>query len=60
MHLETGATVHDIVQKVLCTYPAMLPLQNSLLIARNHEYATPSELLQDGDVVDVMPPVSGG
>lgn len=60
LHLDHGATVVDLKNKLLCSYTDMLPLQNSLLIARNNEYADPTEELVDGDVVDVMPPVSGG
>jgi MoaD family protein len=60
LHLEEGATIHDLLQKLFCSYPSILPLRNSLLIARNHEYAQDSEPLAENDVVEVMQPVSGG
>jgi molybdopterin converting factor small subunit len=60
MHLDAGATIADLKTKVLCTYPDLLPLERSLLIARNNEYAVPATDLHEGDIIDVMPPVSGG
>jgi molybdopterin converting factor small subunit len=60
MHLDDNATVKDLLTKVFCTHPDILPLQNSLLVARNNEYAAPSEALTEVDIVDLMPTVSGG
>ncbi|MGI8906760.1 MAG: MoaD/ThiS family protein [Candidatus Sumerlaeaceae bacterium] len=60
MHLDAGATVTDLKHKVLCTHPAIQPFHDSLLIARNNEYAQGGETLCDDDVLDFMPPVSGG
>jgi molybdopterin synthase catalytic subunit len=33
---------------------------NSIVLARNHEFAQPADLLADGDEVALLPPVSGG
>lgn len=60
LHLDEHATISDLKTKVVCTYPAIVPLQGSLLIARNNEFAQPDDQLEEGDMVDVMPPVSGG
>jgi len=60
LHLDDSPTVGDALAAVMCKYPALLPYQGSLLLARNNEYASPGEPLGEGDTLDVMPPVSGG
>jgi molybdopterin converting factor subunit 1 len=41
-------------------FPNLLPLKSSTRIARNGEWLQRSEILQPGDEVAVLPPVSGG
>lgn len=50
-------TVGDLKQKVTEKYN--LPLQ-SVMVAVNEEYAEDHLELKDGDVVALIPPVSGG
>jgi molybdopterin converting factor small subunit len=58
--MDPESTVGDLVHRVMVSHPAMLPLRRSLLVARNDEYARGQEVLGENDVVDLMPPVSGG
>lgn len=41
-------------------FPALISLKSSTRIARNGAWLARGELLQPGDEVAVMPPVSGG
>ena len=40
--------------------PALASRMSSLRIARNETFATASDLLAEGDVLAMIPPVSGG
>ena len=40
--------------------PRLGGMAQSIVLARNHEFATPSEILGEGDEVALLPPVSGG
>jgi molybdopterin converting factor subunit 1 len=41
-------------------YPALLPHRDSLRFAINEAFADPTDVLADGDVLAVIPPVAGG
>lgn len=60
LQLDEGATVSDLITRVICSHPAISALRDSLLAARNNEYVASAECLSEGDAVDLMPPVSGG
>lgn len=51
--------VGDLLADLFDRYPALARL-NSLRIAVNNEYASPDQLLHDGDEIALIPPVSGG
>lgn len=55
----TKKTLLDEITKI---YEILQPLVNCLLLAVNEEYVDSSETihLKDGDIVAVMPPLSGG
>ncbi len=57
--LESPCTVGELRQHLLTRWPAMSTLA-SLAIAVNSEYAMDDRLLQPGDEVALIPPVSGG
>lgn len=59
LELPAGATVSDLRASLETTYPAFRELV-SFAIARNEVYALDDELLEPGDVLVVIPPVSGG
>jgi MoaD family protein len=58
--LERGARVSDALAAVFARHPGIAPFASSILVAVNNEYAEPKQGLDDGDVIDLMPPVSGG
>lgn len=52
--------MRDLLTRIFALHPELGPFQSSLLVARNNEYVAPDCALAAGDVVDLMPPVSGG
>ncbi|NCT09967.1 MAG: molybdopterin converting factor subunit 1 [Flavobacteriia bacterium] len=57
--LEQKATVHDCKEALIKQFPK-LKIINSFAIAVNENYATDEVSLKNGDVVAIIPPVSGG
>jgi molybdopterin converting factor subunit 1 len=55
-----GERVDDILRSLLEKYPRLTPHRDTMLLAVNQAFASPDAVLQDGDEVAVMPPVSGG
>ncbi|MDQ0162993.1 molybdopterin converting factor subunit 1 [Bacillus alveayuensis] len=51
-------TVHQLRQELKDRYG--LSSVSSLMIAVNEEFATDDEMIREGDVVALIPPVSGG
>lgn len=58
--LPDGVTVADLRLAFAERYPAAAPLAALVMVAVNREYAQPHHVLQDGDEVALIPPVSGG
>ena len=52
--IAKGATVGDVLHGL------QVPDTVSLLILRNAAHATRDEVLEDGDVLAVFPPIAGG
>ena len=59
LHLRPRPTVRDLRQKLIEEYPAFGELI-SFAIARNEEYASEEEIVENRDVLAIIPPVSGG
>ena len=59
IQLQTGATVQDVLDQLGQDYQDFSRL-SSFMIAVNMEYSETSHVLQDGDEVAIIPPVSGG
>jgi len=53
-------TVRDVWRAVQREFPRAADFGNSLLFAVNQEFADPETRVQEGDVVALFPPVSGG
>lgn len=56
---SSGMTVYDIKQQLFTVYP-MLKDYKSFSVAVNMEYATDDIAINSGDVIALIPPVSGG
>ena len=60
LDLPEGATVRDVLQQYVSSFPQMKAALASLAVAVNQEYAPPETRLQPDDEVALLPPVSGG
>ena len=58
--MPDGATVGDLTAAVRVDYPRLAPPEVRIVVAVNAEYADDDQLLQPGDEVCLIPPVSGG
>jgi molybdopterin synthase catalytic subunit/molybdopterin converting factor small subunit len=60
--LPEGATVAELLERLTTTLPArhLVPPLSSIAVSVNAEYATSTHVLQEGDEVGLLPPVSGG
>lgn len=58
--MPTGACVRDVVRAAQVLRPGLTPLDPSIRVARNLDFASFDDLLQDEDEIALIPPVSGG
>lgn len=52
--------IADFLEWLTTEYPALLPYVASLRVARNEAFAELSTTISSGDVLALIPPVSGG
>ena len=60
VELEQPATVATAFAALIARHPKLAAMERSLLFAVNEEYAGREQLLNEGDCLAVLPPVSGG
>lgn len=60
LELSTGASVSDLMGRYGLKFPKFQSLIPSIACSVNQEYAQASVVLQEGDEVGFLPPVSGG
>jgi MoaE-MoaD fusion protein len=60
LELREGASVRDVLEHYESQVPRLRESRSSLALAVNQQYARPETLLQSGDEVALLPPVSGG
>ena len=60
LELEENATADSVKLKIISIYPKMEPLLNYVRIAINQEFADAETVINDGDELAILPPVSGG
>ncbi|HEV2128814.1 MAG TPA: molybdopterin converting factor subunit 1 [Thermomicrobiales bacterium] len=58
--LPAGATAREGFDTALTDAPSLQRLADTVMLMVNQEYADPDHVLQDGDELAVIPPVSGG
>ncbi len=57
--LEDNATIKNLKEVLLTEYSALKNI-HEFAIAVNEEYANDNLILKNGDIVAIIPPVSGG
>lgn len=62
IELPDGASVAELLQRLRSSLPARTPALSlqGIAVSVNAEYAQAAHILQDGDEVGLLPPVSGG
>ena len=60
MSLPRGASGRDLITRLIGQQPSLKPLLEVSRLAVNCEYTSFDEVLQEGDEVVMIPPVSGG
>src|ERR1700733_1389438 len=60
LDLPPGSTTGSVFDHYAAAFPKLRQMAASIVLARNHEFATAREPLLDGDEVALLPPVSGG
>jgi molybdopterin synthase catalytic subunit len=60
LELEAGAKLSSVVSGYGKRFPQFQGLSASIACSVNREYAAGSAILQDGDEIGLLPPVSGG
>jgi molybdopterin converting factor subunit 1 len=60
MDIPSGATILDAWRQLKAEHPKMEHLSDTLMAARNQDYAPLDTRLSDGDEIAFIPPVSGG
>ena len=58
--IRDGATVGEAFAELEGEFPALSGWQGRLLLAVGVEFAKLDQVLQEGDLLSVMPPVQGG
>jgi molybdopterin synthase catalytic subunit len=60
LELNEGSTILDLHSKLACEYPAVTPYLSTAVCAVGEEYVAEGHRLRDGDIIALIPPVSGG
>jgi molybdopterin converting factor subunit 1 len=60
MILAQGSNVENVLNDLKKQHPEFAKLIDCSLVALNEEYALPGSILQEGDILAIIPPVSGG
>ena len=60
LDIPDGLTAGDLLQLLISDYPRLAGHASTLRLAVNEAYADPTERLNPGDEVALIPPVSGG
>jgi len=60
LELPAPATLRSVFDHYAAQFPALKNMAKSIVMARNHEFGSPGDLLREGDEVALLPPVSGG
>lgn len=58
--LPAASPLRAVFDRYAAQFPALGAMAKSVVLARNHEFGNPADLLAEGDEVALLPPVSGG
>ncbi|PYK42408.1 MAG: hypothetical protein DME46_10850 [Verrucomicrobia bacterium] len=58
--LPKNATVNDLFEQLKGSYPKLRDFEKSMLFGVGVEFVDRNHVLNEGDVIAIMPPVQGG
>ena len=60
VEIGSGSTIAELFARVAHQTPALAPYRSSVVASRNQEFAPWTTVLEPGDEIAFLPPVSGG
>jgi molybdopterin converting factor subunit 1 len=60
MEIPPQSAVGQVLEELWRRYPALAPLRGALRLAVNEDFVESDHVLDEGDQVALLPPVSGG
>ena len=60
VEIKENSTVSDFITYLKNIHPEIEKNLDSIMVAVNEEYTSQDHILKEGDVVALIPPVSGG
>jgi len=60
INLKEGSKVEDLLNDIISKNPQIQELLQKCMIAVNEEYSSKDRVLNENDIVAIIPPVSGG
>lgn len=60
IEMDDGASLGDLLERLYDTYPTLKKWSESIICSVNRKYADDDRVLEPGDEVALLPPVSGG
>jgi molybdopterin synthase catalytic subunit len=60
LELPDGAVLEQVFDHYAGRFPALRAMRSSIVLARNHEFASAAAALAEDDEIALLPPVSGG
>ena len=60
LEADVPATLGALFDRYAAQFPALRTVERSTVLARNQHFSNRSTLLEDGDEIAFLPPVSGG
>jgi len=60
VEVSSGATIADLFERFVNQAPLLASFRSSVVASRNQEFAPWTTVLQPGDEIAFLPPVSGG
>ncbi len=60
IEISSGATIAELFERFANQTPALAPYRSSVVASRNQEFAAWTTVLEAGDEIAFLPPVSGG
>lgn len=60
LEIPAGTTVQGLLEGYIRRFPQIGRFREHIILSVNKEYGHPNRVLNDGDEVSFLPPVSGG